>query len=161
MAKKTQSAKETYKKYREQINYMIFGGLTTIVKMATYYFLILIPWFASDEIITLFSERYAAGYLVANLIAYIVAMIFSYSANRNFVFGNKVRGKRAVLRQFILFFLTRLAALAAEEALLFIAVEHLEISKFVANWPVALLMTLINYPFGKLVVFRDRSGGGD
>ena len=157
MAQKSKKAKKAYRRYKQQIKYMIFGFLTTVVNMATYYLLMMIPWFSSDETINLLSEEYAVGYLVANLIAYVVAMVFSYAVNRNFVFGNKVYGKGAVLKQFFLFLATRLAALVVEEALLFIAVEHLDISKFVAKWPVAIFMVLINYPLGKLVVFRDRS----
>ena len=154
-------AKRAYVRYRQQINYMIFGFLTTVVNMATYYFLMILPRFSSDETVTVMGREYAAGYLVANLIAYVVAMIFSYAANRNFVFGNKVSGKGAVIRQFFLFLATRLAALCVEEALLFVAVEHLDVSKFFAKWPVAMLMVLINYPLGKLIVFKDRSEDED
>ena len=149
-------AKKAYDRYRQQINYMIFGFLTTVVNMATYYFLMILPRFSSNDTVTVMSREYAVGYLVANLIAYVVAMIFSYAVNRNFVFGNKVFGRRAIVRQFFLFLATRIAALIVEETLLFVAVEHLDISKLVAKWPVSILMVLINYPLGKLIVFKDR-----
>ena len=149
-------AKKTYNKFKEQINYMLFGGLTTVVNMAAYYLLLTIPWFRSDDKVILFSEEYTLGYITANTIAYIIAMTFSYIVNRNYVFRHKVYGKGAIARQFLLFLVTRIIALAAETSLLYYAVEHIGISKYVAKWPVAIFMVLINYPFGKFLVFRDR-----
>ena len=149
--------KAIYLKYQEQINYMIFGGLTTAVNMITYYFLMLIPWFSEyDSSKSVFKGILdkGVGYLVANAIAFVVAVIFSYWANRNFVFRHKVHGFGAVLAQFFLFFWTRVLSFIVEEILLFTAVEKLAISEYVAKWPVAVLVVVINYAFGKLVVFR-------
>lgn len=156
-------AKKTYGKYKQQINYMIFGLLTTVVNMIAYYALMLFSWFERATLYfelkvqdqATYSREIMFGYLAANLFAYIIAMIFSYVVNRNFVFKNKVSGTSAILRQFFLFLGTRIAALIAETALLFVAVDQLGISKFIAKWPVAIAMVLINYPLGKLVVFRD------
>ena len=144
-----------YKRFREQIHYMIFGGLTTAVNMIAYYFLMFIPWFnASDNSVSAFGREYRIGYLVANAIAFVVAVIFSYWANRNFVFRHKVHGFGAVAAQFLVFLGTRVLSFFVEEILLFTAVEKLAISEYVAKWPVAIFVVLINYTFGKLVVFR-------
>ena len=149
--------KAIYLKFKEQIHYMIFGGLTTAVNMISYYFLMLIPWFSdNDSSKSIFKGILdkGVGYLVANAIAFVVAVVFSYWANRNFVFRNKVSGLEAIMRQFLMFFGTRVLSFIIEEILLFYAVEELGIGEYVAKWPVAVLVVVINYAFGKLVVFR-------
>lgn len=147
--------KKIYGKYKEQIHYMIFGGLTTVVNMIAYYFLMLIPWFSENgSVIRAFSKEYTIGYLVANAVAFVVAVIFSYWANRNFVFKHKVHGLSAVLGQFFVFFGTRFLSFLVEEVLLFAAVEKIGISEYAAKWPVAVFVVVINYAFGKLLVFR-------
>ena len=40
--------KNLYFRYKELINYVIFGGATTVVNMVLYYILMLIPFFSTD-----------------------------------------------------------------------------------------------------------------
>ena len=47
-----------------------------------------------------------------------------------------------------------------EEVLLFVLVEKLLVSEYIAKWPVAVLVVIINYAFGKLLVFRKRDENG-
>lgn len=152
--------KNLYFRYKELINYVIFGGATTVVNMVLYYLLMLIPFFSSDISLELFGNVYKIGYLIANAIAFVGAVIFSYVMNRHFVFGNRVSGAKAVARQFFSFFTTRLLSFIIEEILLFALVEKLLVSEYIAKWPVAVLVVIINYAFGKLLVFRKRDENG-
>ena len=146
--------KNLYFRYKELINYVIFGGATTVVNMVLYYILMLIPFFSTDISLEFFGSAYKIGYLIANAIAFVGAVIFSYVMNRHFVFGNRVSGAKAVARQFFSFFTTRLLSFIIEEVLLFVLVEY------IAKWPVAVLVVIINYAFGKLLVFRKRDENG-
>lgn len=146
--------KGLYFRYRELINYGIFGVATTVVNMAIYYLLMLIPFFSSHMAFWLFGKDYEVGYLIANAIAFVGAVIFSYFANRHFVFENKVSGAAAIFRQFLTFFGTRVFSFVIEEVLLFVLVELMTVSEFIAKWPVAVLVVVLNYVFGKLLVFR-------
>lgn len=148
--------KGLYFRYRELINYVIFGVATTVVNMVIYYLLMLIPFFSSHMAFELFGKEYASGYLIANAIAFVGAVIFSYFANRHFVFENKVRGASAIFRQFLTFFGTRIFSFVIEEVLLFVLVELMLVSEFIAKWPVAVLVVALNYVFGKLLVFRKK-----
>ena len=96
--------KNLYFRYKELINYVIFGGATTVVNMVLYYILMLIPFFSTDISLEFFGSAYKIGYLIANAIAFVGAVIFSYVMNRHFVFGNRVSGAKAVARQFFSFF---------------------------------------------------------
>jgi len=151
-----QKIKELFTKYREIISYTFFGGLTTLVNMLVYYLLMLVPFFKSDLQITVFGETKSVGYLIANAIAFVVAVIFAYVVNRNFVFGNKVSGVGNVAKQFVTFFATRLLSFGIEEILLLISVDVIGISEYIAKWPVAVVVVVLNYIFGKLIVFKKK-----
>lgn len=146
--------KELYKKYRELVNYAFFGGATTVVNMVAYYLLMLIPFFSYGIKLTVFGREQDVGYLIANAIAFVIAVSFSYVVNREFVFANKVVGAKAVAAQFFTFFVTRLVSFGLEEVLLYTLVEHVGVSEYIAKWPVAVLVVIINYAFGKLIVFK-------
>ena len=149
-----QKIKSLYTKYRELINYAFFGGATTVVNMIAYYLLMLIPFFSAGMTLTVFGREQDVGYLIANAIAFVVAVTFSYFVNRQFVFANKVTGAKAIVAQFFTFFVTRLVSFGIEEVLLYTLVEHIGVSEYIAKWPVAVLVVIINYAFGKLIVFK-------
>ena len=67
------------KKYKEIVLYLIFGVLTTLISLVTYFLLtnsLLIP---SNPI-----------YLqIANIISWIISVTFAYFTNRKYVFNSK------------------------------------------------------------------------
>ena len=159
--------KALYAKYREQITYIIFGFMTTFVNWATYYALMFIPWFASKETsVSLFGREYPFGYLLANAIAFVVAVIFAFIVNRRFVFRSTTTGFRAILSEFFRFVSTRLLSFAIEEVLLWVFVDKLfgtsgvafisEHAEFLSKIPVAAVNAVLNYLFGKFLVFRKK-----
>ena len=70
---------DLYHKYEEIINYLIVGGLTTVISLAVKYGLLFTVMDASD----------ALELQIAVIISWIVAVTFAYFANRIFVFHSK------------------------------------------------------------------------
>ena len=64
--------KELLKKYEELILYVVFGGLTTVVNFVAFW---LLNKLLGEEI-----------YLVNNVIAWFVSVIFAYVTNKLWVF---------------------------------------------------------------------------
>ena len=88
-----------YKKYREVSDYIIFGGLTTLVNLIAFYiFDTLIGW----------------PYLVANAIAIILSILFAYVTNKIFVFRTKELGAKENVLEFIKFIGFRGVSLLAD-----------------------------------------------
>ena len=56
-----------YKKYKEIINYLIFGGLTTVVSIVTY---------------ALFAKVFYIDYLISNVLSWVLAVLFAYITNK-------------------------------------------------------------------------------
>ena len=88
--------KELYLKYKEIINYLIFGVLTTIVSLAVYYGLTL----------TILDPEKAIELQIANVISWISACTFAYFTNRKWVFENK---EKANIKEASKFYLSRVS----------------------------------------------------
>ena len=59
---------------KEIINYLVFGVLTTIVNYVSY--------FSATKIFNI-------NYLLANIIAWFISVVFAYVTNKFYVFDNK------------------------------------------------------------------------
>ena len=140
-------------KYKEIILYIFFGGITTLINWAAYaimsYLFSNISSF-DDETIVIYS----------NIIAWIIAFIFAFFVNKFFVFENK--NKDNIKREFFNFFLSRTFTGVLEIVLVPFLV-HIGINQtifgvkgFVSKIIVTVIVTILNYVFGKLV-FKKKS----
>ena len=68
--------KDLYSRYKELINYLIMGVLTTVVSLASYYFCVF----------TILDPKDAVQLQIANIISWILSVTFAYLTNRRFVF---------------------------------------------------------------------------
>ncbi len=73
-----------YKKYEEIINYLIIGGLTTVVGVGSKLLLLF----------TVLDQTNGLQLQIAEIISWILAVLFAYFTNRAFVFKSKVKGKK-------------------------------------------------------------------
>ena len=124
-------------KYQEYISYLVFGVLTTLVNLAIFYVL----------------ER-LMNYLVANVIAWIGAVVFAYVVNKLFVFESDRRDIRGLLFEISTFFTARLLSLGLEEGILFLFVEQLGCRAGIVKPFAQILVVVFNYVASKLVIFR-------
>ena len=131
-----------YKKYKEIINYIFFGLLTTGVNFSVYYFCLKI---------------FKLNYLVANIVAWILSVAFAYVSNRLYVFKKVNFSKVDILREVIMFFGARFMSGAIETMVLFLMVSILCTGEFVAKIIVSIIVVILNYVFSKLLVFREYS----
>ena len=78
-----QRIKELAIKYKEIISYLIFGVLTTIVSLGTYY----------GSVYTFLNPNDGFQLQIANIISWITGVLFAYITNRKFVFESKEKNK--------------------------------------------------------------------
>lgn len=133
-----------YRRYREQINYLIVGGLTTVVSLVTYWFCVSIFLNAEDPL----------QLQVANVISWICAVTFAYFTNRRFVFFSQEQNR---IREAGKFFLSRLTTLAMEMAIMALGVSVLRINDKVVKLVAQIIIIIANYVLSKLLVFRRES----
>ena len=81
--------KKIFKKYREQITYLIFGGLTTLVSIAV----------SSLFYYVIFGKTHN---ILSNVISEIVAITFAYITNKLFVFCSKTNDFKSLLKEILI-----------------------------------------------------------
>ena len=134
-----------YTAHREIANYLIVGGLTTVVSLAIKYILLFTILNAADAI----------QLQVAVIASWIGAVIFAYWANRKYVFESKETNK---VREFGKFVTSRVATLLIDMFIMWFFVTVLELNSdtWVIIWTLVsqVIVNIANYIFSKLFVFR-------
>ncbi len=127
---------DLYKKYKEIINYLIFGGLTTLISIITY---------------ALFAKVFHIDYLISNVLSWIIAVLFAYITNKIFVFESKSKKN---IKEITSFFFFRVVSLIMEMVILYVFVDMLHIDDLVTKIIAQVIVIVSNYVFSKLFVFK-------
>ena len=132
---------ELYKKHKEIINYIIVGGLTTVASMTIFY----------GSTWTFLDGHDPFQLQVANVISWIGAVVFSYVANRLFVFESK---NPKIFKEFIGFISSRIATLLLDMGTMFLLSSVLHINYNFSKIIAMVLVTVGNYVISKVFVFK-------
>lgn len=130
--------KELWTKYREIITYLIFGVLTTIVSIASYY---------------VSAKLFYIDWQISNVISFVCAVLFAYITNKLFVFQSKGN----VLKEFISFIGMRLVSFGIDMALMYIFVDLVLMDDMIAKIIVQVIVVVSNYLFSKLFIFKKEN----
>lgn len=128
-------------KYGEIVRYLIVGVLTTIVSLGAYY----------GCVFTFLNPKSALQLQLANVLSWIVAVTFAYVMSRIYVFQSK---RKNVLQEIVSFYSSRLLTLFMDMAIMFVMVTLLGINDKIAKLVVQVVVTVANYVFSKIFVFR-------
>lgn len=131
-----------YKKHKEVLLYLFFGGLTTIVSIASYSY--------CDVVLGM-------NPLIANVISWILAVLFAYVTNKIWVFDAQNNMFGDLAREIASFFLGRLFTLLVEEAILFMGITMLGLNSIAVKVVAQFIIIVLNYIISKLLVFRARA----
>ncbi len=126
-------------RYQEAINYVIFGGLTTVVNLVIYYPLKLV-----------------IDYLIANVVAWVGSVIFAFFVNKAFVFEDSRWDPKALLFQGTTFASARLLSLAMEELILIVFVSGLGMSENIMKLLAQIIVIIVNFVASKFIIFRKK-----
>ena len=134
--------KELYMKYKEIINYVIFGGLTTVVNFITYF--IVTKIFNIDEVIS-------------NGIAWFISVLFAYITHKIFVFESKKSKFREIVIEMTSFFLARiLSGVCCDVGTFALMIKVFNINDVIAKIVTQIMVIIMNYILSKLVIFRKK-----
>ena len=136
--------KELYIKYKEIINYLIFGILTTIVSLLTYYLLVY----------TILNPNNPIQLQIANIISWITCVTFAYITNRKYVFNSKDKN---IIKEITKFYSSRLSTLFIDMLIMFIFVTKLNFNDKIIKIIVQIIIIILNYILSKLLVFKNKS----
>ena len=128
-------------KYGEIVRYLIVGILTTVVSLVTYY----------GCVFTFLNPENALQLQLANVLSWIIAVTFAYATSRIYVFQSK---QENILREMAAFYSSRLLTLFMDMAIMFIMVTLCRVNDKLAKLVVKVVVTVANYVFSKIFVFR-------
>jgi putative flippase GtrA len=136
-----------YKEHREIANYLIVGGLTTLVSLVVKYALLL----------TILDAKKAVQLQVAVIISWIISVAFAYWANRKFVFESK---SKQILKEIGLFVASRISTLLLDMLIMWFFVTFLKLDSdvWVIVWTIVsqVLVIILNYILSKFFVFKKK-----
>lgn len=133
--------KELYLKYKEIVNYLVFGVLATLVNFVSYFICARILHI--DEVIS-------SG------ISWFCAVLFAYFTNRIFVFESKESGIKSILKEMLAFFLARvLSGITCDVGTFALMVKVLNINDIVSKIVTQVMVVVMNYVLSKFVIFKN------
>ena len=135
--------KQLYIKYKEIINYLIFGVLTTILSLAIYYLLTFTFLDANNPI----------QLQIANALSWIAGVLFAYFTNRKYVFSSKDSNK---IKEFSKFVTARITTLLMDMLIMFLGVTVLHGNDKIIKLISQIVVIVCNYIFSKIFVFKSK-----
>lgn len=133
--------KALYMQYKELINYLIVGVLTTVVSLGTYY----------GCVLTFLDPNSAIQLQIANILSWIAAVTFAYFTNRKYVFEST---NSNMIQEAMKFYASRLSTLGMDMLIMFVGVTWLGFSDKIMKLVVQVVVTIANYVISKFLVFK-------
>lgn len=134
------ACKEFYKKHRELCLYVLFGGMTTAV----------------DWSISFLLYGASVNVHIADVIAWIGAVLFAFVTNRRFVFQSTRRRRSAIIGELVAFAGGRVLTLLLQELLVFLLYDLAGWNPYYVKILAAIFVVLANYFISKFLVFRKK-----
>jgi putative flippase GtrA len=138
--------KALYKKHREIVDYIFFGGLTTFISIAVHYALIFF-WSASTE--------------TATTISWVFAATFAFFVNKIFVFKSVSKKKSEWLKHALAFYGARLTTYFLELGFMILTVDIIfkeyPIMEYIMKIVAQVFVLITNYLLSKFWIFRKKS----
>lgn len=135
--------KNLIQKNKEVIMYLIFGVLTTVVNIIVYY---------------IFNDVLHVHYMISNVIAWIISVLFAYITNRKYVF---VSSDDSIIHELTKFVGARVSTGIMDMVVMWLLVDVIHINSMIAKIISNVLVIISNYVLSKLFVFKENGNGKD
>lgn len=133
---------ELYKKYKEVINYLIFGVLSTVVNFTSYF---------------IFAKCFKIDEVISSGLSWFCAVLFAYITNKIWVFESKTTTKKDTIKELISFFMARIVSGALCDVGTFaLMVKVLKINDVIAKFVTQVMVVIVNYIFSKVFIFKKQ-----
>ncbi len=124
---------------KETITYVIAGVCTTIVNYFSY---------------ALFCNVIGIENMIANTIAWVIAVVFAFVVNDRWVFQKQNLKNHTQIQKFTKFISARIVTFIVEQIGMFIFINILSFPNLIVKAFIAVIITILNYLLSKLFVFR-------
>ncbi len=132
--------KNLWFKYKELFFYGVFGVGATVINIVSY-----------RVLANTFGKKY---FLIANIIAWILAFIFAFITNKLFVFESKSWEAQIAMKEFVGFLSARLATGILDTVLMWVFVSIISLDDTLSKIIINILVIIINYIASKFFIFK-------
>ena len=138
----------------EFILYIIVGVLTTLINFVTY-----------AVFVSILKDKFpdTIYILISNTLAFIIAVIFAYIADKVLVFKNKDFSKKGIIKEFSSFISARLISFVIGSLLTVVGVKYLksigiapDIADKIGKLPEYVFNVVFNYIVSKFFIFKKK-----
>lgn len=133
-----------FKKYEQLIAYAVFGVLTTLVNIVSFWGL----------------ENMAGWhYFWSNNLAWLLSVLFAFFTNKTYVFKSKYTTKTAFFKEMSAFFGARIASLVIDDLIMFVGISLLSANSMVVKILDQFIVIAMNYVLSKIIFKSDPMKG--
>lgn len=125
--------------YREIFFYLLSGVNTTFVNYTVYYFCRL---------------AFKIDIVPSNILAFIVSVTVAFFVNKTIVYRKFDFRIKTLIKEYTSFISLRLISMCIDTGLLFIFAEVLRFTELYVKIAGSIIVTVLNYIFGKFITFR-------
>lgn len=126
---------------KEVILYIVFGVLTTIVNILTFYILTNYAHITEN---------------ISNIIAIILAVIFAYITNRKLVFNSKAKTVSEIFAEIFKFFSARFFTMLVEFFGFMLLFDVMHIPNLISKIIITVLVIILNFFLSKFFAFKNK-----
>lgn len=127
--------------YREQLTYIFFGALTTLVSWAGYWLLY---------------EALGAENVPSTIISELAAITFAFVTNKIWVFRSKSWRGLALFNEIKTFYACRALAFLLTLGFMYLTVDVFEWHAMLMRGVITIVVVIVNYFASKFLVFKKR-----
>lgn len=120
---------------KEALLYLIFGGLTTVLNIITYYLFVSV----------------GVDYKIATTVAWFVSVLFAFFTNKSYVF----KSSRSIYREIGPFFGARILSYLMDLGMMVLLIDVAQQDDMLAKIVTNVLVVVFNYVASKMVIFND------
>ncbi len=131
--------KTLFEKYKTIILYLIFGGLTTLINIISFY--VLSRLFSFETTVP------------ANVCAWFLSVVFAFVTNKYFVFEADKKAKNSGIFQLLSFFVARLFSGVLDVVIVLVFVDIIKFPDMPVKIASNVIVIILNYVASKLVIF--------
>lgn len=136
------NSNELVKKYKDLIPYFVFGLLTTLVNIISYW---------------VFAHPFHLPVMVSTIVAWVLSVFFAYVTNRKWVFHSDATGARDITREIASFFACRITTGIIDWGMMFGFVEIIGLNDLVIKIIANIVVVVLNYVASKFLIFKQKN----
>ena len=131
--------KRKYTAFKVYIHYLVFGFITTLISIVSFYILLEI----------------GMDYKLANIISFILAILFAYITNKHYVFEKKSETLKELVKEAIHFSMVRTGSFFFEFTALVVCVSYLDFNKIISKTVITIIVIVFNFLISRFFIFKE------